>query len=195
MTVAVSNLHNNSVNANGSFDEQEKRTLRKVTDTGAGIIAVCTEQENGAATTTPANTNLRVNGLKAGRRYLVKANVLASNATVANGARITFSLTGTQTTAVTIGSLTASATTAFTTPAVVGFLNTAAGGSNSGAVLVNTAYAVSGAGGGSAVHFQGDFVVTPQNDGDLVVQLGSGTGSTQSRLDVGSVLQVCEITF
>jgi hypothetical protein len=195
MAVAISNLASNKVNPSNNFDTPQKLILRSIAKSPTGVVAIVTASENGAASTTPANTNLRVNGLKAGRVYVVESNILVSNATVANGARIQYNLTGTQTTATTIGSITASATTAFGTPAVVGFLNAAAGGSNTGAVLVNTTYGMSGASAGSAVSFQGQFTVVPQNDGDLIVQVGSGTGSTQSTLVFGSYLAVAEVTF
>lgn len=197
MAVAVSNLKTNSVNINASFDEQEKRTLRKIADAGVGVIAVCTEQENGAATTTPAATNLKVNGLKAGRRYKIDLKALTSNATAAGGTRINLNLSGTQTTAVFVGDLFISSTVAFTTVTATGVTAVVAGTTAlpSASVAINTNYGLGGTGGGGPVTFNMSGILIPQNDGDLVLQLASNVGSTQSRLEPGSVLSVQEVTF
>ncbi len=197
MTVAVSNLATNKVNVLNTFDSKEKDTLRLVTRASAGWIAVCTEQENGAAVVTPANTNLRVNGLRAGRRYLVDAKVLTSNATVANGSRIALNLTGTQTTAVLAATLLGTSTVAFTTVTATAVTALVAGAviTPSVTLALGTAYGIGGTGGGGPVQYNVSGILIPQNDGDLIIQVGSGLNSTQSRLDVGSVLQVREITF
>lgn len=196
MAVATSNLVL-SVISKMAGDVKLKQQLGSIVKNAVGVTCVCTEQENGAATTTQANTNLRVNGLKAGRRYRVTGIIRTSNATPANGTRIALNLTGTQTTAVLAGKLEVNSAVAFTTPAYVGTTQVVAGtlAVPSVAIALATAYGMNGAGGGGLVTYNLEAILTPQNDGDLIVQVGSGTGSTQSRLDVGSVLEVAEITF
>lgn len=95
MTAAVSNLAANDVNVNGSFNESEKRTLRKLARASAGIVAVATADSAAVNGTTYADSSLAIRNLKANTRYRVEGVIYLTNDTVADAARVRLNLSGT----------------------------------------------------------------------------------------------------
>ena len=163
------------------FSPREKTALNVALGAAVGKVALCTADEVVVSTTTLTNSTVRVNGLKAGKLYLVRAVATMTNATTGNGGTAALDLQGTQTTALFAGTQIYGHT--FTTPTLVP------------AILPVTPLADAAASGASgtgsgptSVIFEG--FVQPQNDGDLILQTASAGGATAQTLKAGSFLQV-----
>lgn len=163
------------------FSNREKSALVALANATAGKVSLCTADEVVVSTTTLTNTSVRVNGLKAGKLYFVRAVALMTVATPAQGAKAALDLTGTQTTALFAGTQTTghTYTSATLIPATV-LVQPLADAVASG---------VSGTGtGATSIIFEG--FVQPQNDGDLILQTANATSTAAQTLKAGSYLQV-----
>ncbi len=159
------------------FSQRMKSALVNLSNAAAGKLVVVTATEAGPANTTLTNTTVRVNGLKAGKSYMVECVAVGVNATAANGFRAALDLTGTQTTAVFAGNTSAQATGTTLVQTEPAFADAAAG-IITGATITSPC----------TVSIRG--FLKPQNDGDLVLQIASGGSTTIPTLQLGSYLRV-----
>jgi hypothetical protein len=185
MTAAVSNLAANDINVNGSFNEAEKRTLRKITRAATGVLAVTTADSAVNNTTTYADSSLVIRNLKAGTRYRVEGVVYLTNDTVADSARVRLNLSGT-------GNASAPCnlfTTAIGNTTVTTVRNYAFS-SNVAEVAV-----VADATSGVSVNITG--IISVLADGTLTVQYAeeAASGGTGAVLKANSFLRVTPVEF
>lgn len=183
----------NIIRRTEDFSSREKQALVSTLSAAVGKVALVTADEVVVSTTTLTNSSCRVNGLKAGKLYLVRALAQMTNATAAGGAKAALDLTNTQTSAVFAGTQTcvhAMTATVTQIPATAGPTAGAAGGVHVTALADASAIGASTSGTGSAVQVLFEGFIQPQNDGDLVLQTASASGSTAQTLKAGSYLQV-----
>lgn len=159
------------------FSNREKSALVNLANASAGKLVLVTATEAGPGSTTLTNTTVRVNGLKAGKAYMVECVAIGVNATAANGFRAALDLTGTQTTAVFAGSISAQATGTTLVQTEPAFADAAAGIITGATITSPCAVTICG-------------FLKPQNDGDLILQIASGGSTTIPTLQLGSYLRV-----
>ena len=170
-----------SVNALGGINEGVKKLFRKIVRNSPTTKFQAADSTANATTTLGDSTYLTGITLKPNRKYIVRGTLALTNGTAANGVKVALTLTGTQTSAASMGLVhsydTTTLASTFTAVALSSGTQTFAD-----AVPASTA------------HYVINAEITPQNEGILKVQFAeNASGGGTAVLKKGSWLEVREI--
>lgn len=169
-----------SINALGGINSRVKDLLRTIVRNSPATKFQAADSTANATTTLGDSTYLTGITLKPKRKYIVRSVLHLTNGTAANGVKVALTLTGTQTSAASMG--------------LVHSYDTTNSASTFTAVALSSGTQTFADAAAGTAHYVINAEITPQNEGILKIQFAeNANGGGTAVLKKGSWLEVREI--